>query len=188
MKKKIFILIGLVFWVSSIILSGQSSYAQVNEVKIGIILPLSGPLAPIGNSMKNGAELVAEEVNNAGGIKSMKGAKIKLVFADSRGKSDVGMSEAERLISRENVSALSGAFQSAVTYTSTEVAERYKVPFLTSVAVMPEITGRGFKYVFRNTTPNSFSVKMRTECVEDMEKRFGKGKRASGSFGRHRIG
>jgi len=154
-----------------------SSFAQVKEIKVGIILPLSGPLAPIGNSMKNGAEFAAEEINAAGGIKSLKGAKIKLVFADSRGKPDVGMSEAERLISRENVSALSGAFQSAVTYTSTEVAERYKVPYLTSVAVMPEITGRGFKYVFRNTSPNSFSVKMRTEFVEEMEKKFGQSKK-----------
>ncbi|OGP96733.1 MAG: hypothetical protein A2157_04480 [Deltaproteobacteria bacterium RBG_16_47_11] len=177
MKKRILVLIGLIVWVSWIMLSGQNSHAQVKEVKIGIILPLSGPLAPIGNSMKNGAELLAEEINNAGGIKSLKGAKVRLVFADSRGKPDVGMSEAERLINRENVSALSGAFQSAVTYTSTEVAERYKVPYLTSVAVMPEITGRGFKYVFRNSTPNSFSAKMRTEFAEEMEKKFGKGKR-----------
>ena len=172
-----FQIILLAVFLFGIFVPWQNVCAEVKEVKIGIILPLSGSLAPIGQDMKNGAELFVETVNNSGGIKSLQGAKINLVFADSTGKPDVGMSEAERLINREKVSALMGAFQSAVTYTSTEVAERYQVPYLTSVAVMPDITGRGFKYVFRNTTPSSLSTKMRTEFVAEMEKQYGQGKR-----------
>ncbi len=178
MKKGIqFVLLIAVVSLILLIVISQSTYAQIKEVKIGVLLPLSGAAAPIGSTMKNAAEFVAEEVNNAGGIKSLKGAKIKLSFADSRGKSDIGMSEAERLIKRENVSVMLGAFQSAVTFTSSEVAERYKVPYLAAIAVMPEITGRGFKYVFRNGTPSNLSTAMREEFVEEMEKKHNKGQR-----------
>lgn len=125
------------------------SALAADDVTIGILLPLSGPVAPIGSTAKMGYEMAAMEINNEGGISSLDGAKIKLVYADTRGDAKIGLSEAERLIVRDKVKALSGAYQSGVTLTSTQVAERYQVPYVTAVSVADSITERGFKYVFR---------------------------------------
>ncbi len=121
------------------------------EIRVGVILPLSGAVAPTGVELQRGLDFAVQEINRAGGIHSLGGALLKLVYADSRGLPETGMSEAERLILREKVSALLGAFQSSVTLTSSEVAERYHVPYLVLVSVAPSITQRGFHWVFRAT-------------------------------------
>jgi branched-chain amino acid transport system substrate-binding protein len=124
---------------------------KVQEVKVGQVLPLSGGAASQGTQIRVGAEIAAAEINAEGGIKALGGAQIKLVFSDSKSTPDGGMAEAERLIVREKVAILQGAFQSGVTFPATEVAERYKTPWLVNVAAKDEITiGRGFKYVFRD--------------------------------------
>jgi branched-chain amino acid transport system substrate-binding protein len=124
---------------------------QVQEVKVGQVLPLSGGAASQGMQIRVGAEIAAAEINAEGGIKALGGAKIKLVFGDSKSTPDGGMAEAERLIVREKVPVLQGAFQSGVTFPSTQVAEQYQTPWLVNVAAKDEITvGRGFKYVFRD--------------------------------------
>lgn len=121
------------------------------EIVIGQVLPLSGGAATQGAQIRTGAEIAVEEINAEGGIKALGGAKIRLVFGDSKSTPDGGMAEAERLIVRENVVMLQGAFQSGVTFPATEVAERYQTPWLVNVAAKDEITvGRGFKYVFRD--------------------------------------
>jgi len=83
-----------------------------------------------------------------------------MVVADSRGQPEVGMSEAERLIVREKVVALMGAFQSGVTLTATTVAEKYKVPFVVALATSDQITERGYKFVFRPHGTASFDQKL----------------------------
>ena len=140
------IVIGFFFGVSM-----PTFTSAAETVKIGVILPLSGPVAPIGKTCRQGMDYAIKEINEAGGIKSMNGAKMELIYADSTGKPEVGLSEAERLILHEKVSALMGCYQSSVTYTSTGAAERYKTPFLVVISVMPKITERGLKYVFRPT-------------------------------------
>ena len=62
----------------------------VEEIKIGAIFALSGSVAPIGQSVKQALDLAVKEVNREGGIKSLRGAKIKLIFADSRGDAKIG--------------------------------------------------------------------------------------------------
>ncbi len=119
-----------------------------DEVRIGVVCPLTGPTAKFGQAQRNALTMAAEDVNNAGGIKSLGGAKIKLVFGDTRGEADIGVTETERLITREKVHALIGAFQSGVGFPSSAVAERHQVPWLT-FGTFDKITERGFKYVFR---------------------------------------
>lgn len=118
------------------------------EILIGHIHPLSGPLAYLGNQLKNGTVMAVNEINEAGGIKSLGGAKLKLLDADSEGKPDLSISGVERL-DRAGVVAITGCLQSAVTIVATQVAERHRVPFVVSVAVADKITERGFKYTFR---------------------------------------
>ncbi len=120
----------------------------ISEVKIGVVFPLTGPSASSGLLHVRGSELRAEEVNAAGGIKSLGGAKVVLVRADNQGDPKISASETERLIVMEKVVAFVGAYTTATTIPSTEVSERYKIPYVATTGA-PQLTTRGFKYVFR---------------------------------------
>ena len=144
----------------------------VKEVKFGIIEPISGPLAPLGLQDKNGYTLAIERINKAGGIKSLGGAKIRLVVGDSESKPQVGMAQAERLI-REGVVAMSGCFQSSVTFATTQVAEKNKTPHLVNVGVADAITGRGFKYTFRVVEKASWNARDKFQYLDWVGKKTG---------------
>ncbi|MGZ3515185.1 MAG: ABC transporter substrate-binding protein, partial [Thermodesulfobacteriota bacterium] len=128
--------------VLSILMVCSPLLAAEKEIKIGVIYPLSGALATIGRDLQRAAEFTAENlVNNKnpnvdvlmskwGGIPSLGNAKIKLIFADSRGEPDRGADLAKRLILDDKVVGLMGAYQSAVTKTVSAVAERYGVPMI----------------------------------------------------------
>jgi branched-chain amino acid transport system substrate-binding protein len=121
------------------------------EYKIGWLLPLSAENAPQGLQDKRAADMAVEEINAAGGIKTMGGAKLKIVYADTQSKPLVAVSEAERLLTQEKVEFLSGAYHSGVTLPASEVAERYKRVWWASGAADDSITQRGFKNIFRMT-------------------------------------
>jgi branched-chain amino acid transport system substrate-binding protein len=122
--------------------------AQPKEILVGSIHPLTGPLAPDGQSVANGVQLAVEQKNAAGGIKSLGGARLRLANADHQFKPPVGAAEAERLI-REGAVALLGAFASAVAMQTTQIAEKHGIPHIVTVAVADELTERGFKTTFR---------------------------------------
>ncbi len=90
---------------------GDNSSDKAKEIKIGTILPLSGSAAPLGKIGQQARDMAIEEINAAGGIKSMGGAQIKMIYADSKGDPAVGVSEAERLITMEQVALLTGAIR-----------------------------------------------------------------------------
>jgi branched-chain amino acid transport system substrate-binding protein len=122
--------------------------ADAKQIKVGTIHPLTGPVAQDGLKNLAGAKLAVEEINAAGGIKSMGGAKLVLVSGDTKGKPDIGATEAERLI-RDGVAAIIGAYQSSVVFVTTQVAERAKIPYLVDQGASDDIVNRGFKYTFR---------------------------------------
>lgn len=123
-----------------------------DQVTVGYLLPLSGSAAAsLGQELRNGAELALRHINEEGGVASLDGALLNILFADTRGDPEVAMTEAERLINVAGVSALLGSFQSAVTLPATTVAERYRVPWIVDLAAEQSITERGFEFVFRPT-------------------------------------
>jgi branched-chain amino acid transport system substrate-binding protein len=122
--------------------------ADPKEILIGHIHPLSGALGFDGQELKKGMMLAVKEINDAGGIKSLGGAKLKLLDADSEGKPELAVSAVERF-NREGVVAVMGAYQSAVTLVATQQAEKLQIPYVVTVAVADEVTSRGFKYTFR---------------------------------------
>ena len=75
--------------------------AQAKEVKVGLIVPLSGPWARQGELMKMGAEMAIEHINAAGGIKSLGGAKIKLVVVDAGDSAEKAKNAAQRMVAQE---------------------------------------------------------------------------------------
>lgn len=130
--------------------------AQVREVKIGHIHPLSGGLALEAAEMRDAIMLAAQEANDAGGIQSLGGARVTILHGNSEGSPEKGSSEAERLV-REGALVLLGAYQSAVTFVTTQIAERRRTPFVVTVAVSDDILERGFKYTFR-VQPNARTI------------------------------
>jgi branched-chain amino acid transport system substrate-binding protein len=150
----------------------QSVLAADMEVRIGNIIPLSGPSATVGQQGKFAREMAVEEINAAGGIKSLGGARLTLVYADSESKPEKGVAEAERLINTEKVHVLTGCWNSAVTYPTTAVAERYGIPFVVPVSVADKITEQGFKTVFRIAAKDSWWTRDQFDFLKDMEKEF----------------
>jgi branched-chain amino acid transport system substrate-binding protein len=120
-----------------------------NKVKVGVVVPLSGPFALGGQNVKRGYDLAVEDINAAGGIKALGGAQIELVYADNQGKQDVAIGETERLIQQEKVSAIMGSWHSPSTVAGTQAAERNRTPWVVEVSSADVILERGFKYVTR---------------------------------------
>ncbi|OYU87111.1 MAG: ABC transporter substrate-binding protein [Bradyrhizobiaceae bacterium PARB1] len=129
-------------WISS------AARAQAKQVNIGVIMPLSGANAQFGINSRNGIELVADEINAAGGIKALGGAKINLIFADATSTPTTAGTVAQRMISQNEVTAILGAFASSLTIAISEVTERRDIPLLT-MSFADQITGRGFKNIFQ---------------------------------------
>src|SRR6201996_5727827 len=129
------------------------------EVKIGIIYPFSGASAQIGVDAQKAFETAAEIVNGnydfdlplakGEGLPGLGGAKIKLIYADHQSDPQKGRAEAERLITQENVCAMSGTYQSAVAVTVSQTCERYQIPFVSAENSSPSLHRRGLKYFFR---------------------------------------
>ncbi|MDP9471559.1 MAG: ABC transporter substrate-binding protein [Chloroflexota bacterium] len=133
-------------------------------VQVGVILPLSGTAATVGNDERAALQLAVDLVNQdrgevplplaAGtGLTGLGGAQVELVFADSQGQAEVGQSEATRLIEDQQVAALFGAYNSAVTRTASAAAERAGIPFLNAESSSPDLTEQGYYWFFR-TSPH----------------------------------
>lgn len=117
------------------------------EVKIALIAPVSGPMARNGDLMKKGADLAIADINAKGGIKSLGGAKLRLVIEDAGDKVETAKSAAQRLVANQpDVVAGTGAWSSSFTLAVTEVTERAGLPWLT-LSYADQITGRGFNYI-----------------------------------------
>jgi branched-chain amino acid transport system substrate-binding protein len=154
-------MIGIVF-ISFALVFTFTCTTWAKEIKIGVILPLSGSLAPTGKSLKEGADLAADIINGKypdlnisiaqwEGIPSLDGAKIKLVYADHRSDPGWGADQAKRLIVDEKVSGLFGCYNSAVTKTASVEAERAGIPFVNPDSTSPDLTKRGLKWFWRVT-------------------------------------
>src|SRR5262245_43846422 len=125
--------------------------AQTKEVKVGLIAPMSGPWARQGDLMVKGANLAIENVNNAGGIKALSGAKLKLLEFDAGDSVEKARNAAQRMIAQEpDLGGAPGPRLSSFTLGVTEVTERAELPILT-LSYSDQITARGFKYVFQTS-------------------------------------
>lgn len=175
MRKKALVLVLVLSIMASLVVGcggSKSGSGDVEEVKIGNILPLSGSAAPLGKMSQEARDMAVEEINADGGIKALGGAKLKMVYADSKGDPATGVSEAERLITQEEVKMITGCYQSGVAMPSTEVAERYGIPYFVVVPSEDQITERGFKYVFRLAEKTSWRNRDQTTFITEMSKKF----------------
>ncbi|CAO3432940.1 ABC transporter substrate-binding protein [Azospirillum endophyticum] len=122
--------------------------AQTAAVKVGILQPVTGALAHDGDLGRAGAEMAINEINAAGGIKSLGGAKLEMVFGDARSTPEAGTQEVERM-QAEGVAAIVGGFASPICLAASQAAARYDLPYLVDVGVSDQIMSRGLTNTFR---------------------------------------
>ncbi len=124
------------------------------EIEIALLVPLTGPWAREGILERMGAEMAVDDINAAGGIKALGGAKLKLLVYDTQDTAEKAKDAAQRLLA-ENPGVVGGigCWLSTFTLAATEVTERAKLPWLT-LSYSDAITDRGFHYVFQ-TSPTA---------------------------------
>jgi branched-chain amino acid transport system substrate-binding protein len=151
----------------------------VREVKIGVIYPLTGGAAAAGRELRAGAELAAEIANNVmpnlpmtmaknAGIKSLGGAKIKLIFKDHEGNPTLGADLAKKLILDDKVVGILGCYHSSVTKAVSAVCEEYHVPMINGSSTSPALTQRGFKWFWRTTPHDKWFTKDLFELLKGL--------------------
>jgi branched-chain amino acid transport system substrate-binding protein len=140
--------LGLLVIVSALFLLGCSRGSGSDTIKIGSIHPITGNYSYEAQSLVNVQQMAVDEINAAGGIAALGGKKLELVVGDSQGAANIGASETQRLI-QEGVVVLTGTYQSGVTQTATQEAEREAVPFVVTISNNVAMFERGFKYSFR---------------------------------------
>ena len=164
-----------------LVAAAQSARAAPSEVVVGAVYPLSGNLAKVGTDIKDAIELAVELVNDdvdlpvplgtGKGLPHLGGARLRVVFADHQSSPEKGLSEAERLVTQEKVVALLGAYNSNVTATASQAAERLRIPFLSGESTSPLLTARGFRWFFRTTpTDEEFSENF-FKFLDELKKR-----------------
>ena len=129
-----------------------SQAAAADTIKVGIVLPVTGPQAKFGEIEKQSFDMALEEINGGGGIK---GKKLEFLIEDDTGRPEVGRSVVEKLITKDKVVMLGGGYSSSVVYAVAGVAQQNRVPFLINTGAADKITEQGWDYVFRLNPPVS---------------------------------
>jgi branched-chain amino acid transport system substrate-binding protein len=122
--------------------------AQGAAIKVGILHPVSGALSYSGQQGRIGAQLAVEEINAAGGIKALGGAKIDAMLGDAQSTPDGGNAEVEKM-NAAGVAAVVGGYASAICLSASQTAARYDLPYVVDVGVVDSIVTRGLKNTFR---------------------------------------
>lgn len=142
----------------------RTACPAAETIKIGVIYPLTGGAAAEGRELRAGAELAARIANDVmpgidmdmarrGGITSLGGAKIELIFKDHEGNPTLGADLAKQLILDNKVVGILGCYHSSVTKTVSAVCEQYGIPMINDSSTSPALTQRDFKWFWR-TTPH----------------------------------
>lgn len=115
-------------------------------IKIGVSQPLTGPVAAAGTYVANGARLAAEQLNAQGGVL---GKKIELIVEDNKSNPREAVNTAEKLILRDKVPVMIGAWGSTFTLATMPKLQEYGVPMVVETASSSKITTAGNPWVFR---------------------------------------
>lgn len=136
--------------------SSADSTTASGEVKIGVVLPLTGSIAAFGQSGQKGLELLEEQVNTSGGIN---GQNVKFVFSDDEGKPATAVTVGQKLINSDKVVAIVGPLTSNCANSLAPIAQQFKVPMVTGTGTNEKITQNG-DFIFRTCFIDPFQGKV----------------------------
>ena len=127
-----------------------------DPIKVGLIVPLSGPWARQGQVMRAAAELAVEQINAGGGIQAHGGRPLELVVYDTGDSVERAKNAAQRMVAQEDdIVGATGSYLSSFTLAVTEVTERAQVPMLT-LSYSDLVTSRGYDYVFQTSATGAY--------------------------------
>jgi len=135
-------------------LSGAGVFAQ-DPIKIGVIQPLSGPVAASGNYVRMGAEIARDWINARGGVL---GKQVQLLIEDNKSDPKEAATAAEKLIVKDKVPVIVGAWGSSMTLAAMPKLEEYGVPMIVETSSAASITKRGNPWVFRLSPPSEMEA------------------------------
>ncbi|AFK60896.1 branched chain amino acid ABC transporter periplasmic ligand-binding protein [Advenella kashmirensis WT001] len=133
-------------------------------VRIGVIQPLTGSVAYNGQAYVKGAKLAVAQRNAQGGIN---GRQVQLQIEDGQCQPANSVNAAEKLIQRNKVPVLAGAFCSSATAAVMAVAEKYKIPLLSGVSSKADLTEKGMKYFFRSAETDRLMARTFSKILAD---------------------
>ncbi len=146
--------------------SGLATTALADDIKIGVIQPLTGAFAASGNYVADGAKIAADEINARGGVL---GNKIALVIEDNKSNPTEAAAVAEKLIVRDKVPVMMGAWGSGFTLAIMPKLMEHKVPMLVETSSAGKITTSGNPYIFRISPPSSVEAQAFSKLVDQLK-------------------
>jgi len=141
-----------------------TAYAQ-ETIKIGVTQPLTGAFAASGNYVAQGTKIAEDEINQAGGVL---GKKIQLIIEDNKSNPTEAVSTVEKLIEKDKVPVLIGAWSSTLTLAVMPKLEEYKVPMIVETSSSGKITTSGNPYVFRISPTSAMEAKAFQPLVKNI--------------------
>lgn len=158
-------LVGLIA-TAGIIVGGTASGAFAQEtIKIGVTQPLTGAFAASGNYVAQGAKIAEDEINAAGGVL---GKKIQLIIEDNKSNPTEAVSTVEKLIEKDKVPLLIGAWSSTLTLAVMPKLMEYKVPMIVETSSSGKITVSGNPYIFRISPTSAMEAVAFTPLVKKL--------------------
>jgi len=140
-----FVLLFVTILIASV--SAKATATPAKPIKIGLLMSLSGKHSGTGGAIKDGVEFVVDEILAAGGIKSLGGAPVRLIHADTASSPRTALSAMERLLTREKVSFVVGPYANAEWMQAGPLSDRYKVGHIgVRTVYMEPLIGLKLKY------------------------------------------
>ena len=116
--------------------------AQPATVKIGLVHPVTGAVAEGGQRCRQGGQAAVEDINAAGGIKAMGGAKLEALLGDAQGRPEIAASLVDQMI-EQGAAAFTGCYTSPLVLAASQAAAKTGTPFAVDSGVADSITTRG---------------------------------------------
>ena len=151
--------------VIAVFLATPAVAQQGDPIKIGVIQPLSGPVAASGNYVRMGAEIARDWINARGGIL---GRPVALLIEDNKSDPKEAATAAEKLIVRDKVPVIMGAWGSSMTLAAMPKLEEYGVPMVVETSSASTVTKRGNPWVFRISPPSEMEALGLQKYLKDL--------------------
>jgi len=155
-------MLGLVI---AVFLASPAGAQPAEPIKIGVIQPLSGPVAASGNYVRMGAEIARDWINARGGVL---GRQIQLLIEDNKSDPKEAATAAEKLIVRDKVPVIMGAWGSSMTLAAMPKLEEYGVPMVVETSSASTVTKRGNPWVFRISPPSEMEALGLEKYLKDL--------------------
>ena len=155
-------MLGLVI---AVFLTSPAGAQPAEPIKIGVIQPLSGPVAASGNYVRMGAEIARDWINARGGVL---GRPIQLLIEDNKSDPKDAATAAEKLIVRDKVPVIMGAWGSSMTLAAMPKLEEYGVPMVVETSSASTVTKRGNPWVFRISPPSEMEALGLEKYLKDL--------------------